>query len=67
VLKDQMEIKGFINFQNSWVTWNMSPQKYHTFISSLWNVSPCDNQTYQRNFVAIEISESSGGNEIMGQ
>jgi hypothetical protein len=27
----------------------------------------CDNQTYQRNFAAIEIGESSGGNKIMGQ
>ncbi len=49
------------------MTWNMSPQKYQTLLSSLWNVFPCDNQTYQRNFAAIEIGESSGGNKIMGQ
>jgi hypothetical protein len=28
---------------------------------------PCDSETYQKQIAAIEIGESSGGNEIMGQ
>jgi len=29
-------------------------------------MSPCDNYTYQKDIFAIEISQSSGGNGIMG-
>lgn len=66
MLKNHMETKGYANFLNSWVTWNVSPQENQTPFYSLWNMSLYDNWTYQKDFVTIEISQSSGGNGIMG-
>ncbi len=66
MLKNHMEIKGSTNFLKLWVTWNAFLQENQTPFYSLWNMSPCDNYTYQKDIFAIEISQSSGGNGIMG-